>query len=135
MQFPALEPGTDVFPGAAPDPAAEHGTSHHQRALTALNDYDVDDVVVLLRISVAVAIQHAEAMTPVIRERFTRGMVRTHFCRERRVASSQLGRLPEPESRMVGRKNRHHQKTGGVEPDKPPPPPEFLGFDCFQAMA
>ena len=74
MTVAAIEARADPFASARAAPAG-HRAAHYQRPFAALDVDDVDDRVVLFRVAVGVAIQHAKAMALVVGERFARRMI------------------------------------------------------------
>src|SRR4029453_121725 len=80
MPFAALDSGAYVLPDAdRTGLEVDHFAAQDQRALPALHDDDIDNVVMLLWDSVGVPIKESEAVIAVVGQRFPRGVVRTYL--------------------------------------------------------
>ena len=84
----AAEAGADEFPRRARGFLAQHFATQHQRALAALDDDDVDDVVVLLGKAVAVAAKQPETVVRIVGQRFAGRVVGTDFATTPRPGAS-----------------------------------------------
>src|SRR5688572_12992460 len=85
VAFPALDARADIFAWTAPGLETDHFSSQLKRALAALHEHDIDDVVVLFGKTIGIAIEQTEAMALVVGQRLPGGMIGTHFLGERFV--------------------------------------------------
>lgn len=69
MSFATVESSPNILTGAAAGSLANHRSSQLQHAFAALHHHDVNDVIVLFRQTVRIAIQESKPVVAVIGQR------------------------------------------------------------------